>query len=99
MKSKKSIKVISVIVVLLIIVWISMLTTDIICPIYFNRKPVFTTIDNDTILKDGGSAQYNGIAYSIQTHVRLADGGVNIENIEVKIFNIFKFTIHGYNHL
>lgn len=99
MKSKKSTKIILVIVALLTIAWISMLTTDIIRPIYFNKKPVFATVDTDTILKDGGFAQYNGFAYSIQTHVRLSDGDANIENIEVKIFRIFKFTIYGHNHL
>lgn len=99
MKSKKVMKGISILIIVLVIIWVSMLTTDIICPIYSNKKPVFASVDTNTIQKDGGSALYNGFAYSIQTNVSLSDSGINIENIEVNIFNIFKFTIHGHNHL
>lgn len=97
MEKKKVIKIIIISVVILVIIWVSMLVTDIIRPIYFNKKPIFAIVDTNTIMKDGGSAQYNGCAYSIQTHVRVL-GSVTIENIEVKVFNIFKFRVHGHNH-
>lgn len=99
MEKKKIIKTVVISIVVMIIIWCSMLTTDIICPIYSNKEPVFASIDTNTVQKDGGSALYNGLAYSIQTNVSVSDSGVNIENIEVKIFNIFKFTIRGHNHL
>lgn len=99
MRKKKTLKIIVALIVVLILVWCSILTTDIIHPVYFNKKPVFASVDASTIQKDGGSALYNGFAYSIQTNINLLSDGPNINNIEVRIFNIFKFTIHGHNRL
>lgn len=94
---KKTIKMIIILIAALILIWCSMLVTDIICPIYFDKKPVFASVDVTTIQKDGGSALYNGIGYSIQTKVNLSvDNGTSIDYIKVKIFNIFKFTMHTH---
>ncbi len=92
------IKIAIISVIVLIMMWCSILATDIICPTYFNKKPVFASVDSSTIQKDGGSALYNGFAYSIQTHIKMSyESGININYIEAKIFGIFKFTIHGHN--
>lgn len=102
MEKKKVLKIIASLVVALILIWCSMLATDIICPIYFNKKPIFASVDTNTILKDGGSALYKGMAYSIQTKINLSvtdDDLFNVHYIKVKIFNKFYITIYRqYKH-
>lgn len=99
MKKKKIIKIGIISIVTLILIWGSMLATDTILPTYFNKKPVFASVDINSIQKDGGSALYKGLGYSIQTKVRLSVTSrelFQIYHTEVKIFNV---TIYRHNNL
>lgn len=100
MKKNKILKMFLISIVILILLWCSMFTTDIVLSTCFNRKPVFASVDTNSIQKDGGSARYKGLGYSIQTKVRLSITNrelFNIYYVEVKIvgITIYKHNLHS----
>ncbi|MEG1647748.1 MAG: hypothetical protein RR325_03175 [Bacilli bacterium] len=94
---KKIIKIFIISVVALLVVWLSLLITDSLLSICFNKKPIFATADVNTIQKDGGSGLYKGLGYSLKikgTSSATSNELFNIYYTEIKIFN---FTIYIHN--
>ena len=54
---------IKVTIVSIFVIWILMITTDVLLPAKFNRKPLFAIYSEKK--KDGGSGTYRGLGYSV----------------------------------
>ena len=80
-----------IILLSVIFVWSSLIITDCILPIKFNKKPLFSIWKEQE--KDGGSGTYVGIGYSIYLSGNFdPEQKTSINYIQVKVLFIPVYT-------